>query len=155
MSKRIQILPAGPATYRYHYSNAESNGALMAQTAGWPRGRVVREVFNYDDDFFNTGRIPRKEREEVAYVPEGVQIDSFYIDRLDGWIPEEQIKAACACLKSQFDHASDDELRAYVGTIYPEYEIKEVRVVHYLNGGGYSVPRIDFLYVEKLKEKSA
>jgi len=38
--KVMRFDPVKPQTYYYHYSNAESQGALIAQTHGFPAGWV-------------------------------------------------------------------------------------------------------------------
>lgn len=113
-------------THYYHYSNSESQGALIAQTKDFPAGWV-------------------KPREAVS---------SAYSDRMRGW-DSDNFEKACKiagggdqmwsqCLRG----VSDEKLKEFAKVALKLSAVpKHVRIIHYFNvSNGYSCPVVVAIY---------
>lgn len=96
----------------------------------------------YEPSFYED----RDERiDESVPVPDGLEIDCAYTDRMSSW-DRDKYEEACKHLDHRFQYASDDALRKFCSVFF-EREVVEVRVVFYFNvATGYDCPRIDYLY---------
>lgn len=121
-----------PPTYYYHYSNPASQGAVAAQTAGFPAGYY-----------------PNRESEASAYS-----------DRIHSWDPE-RYKRACAIIgggcqvwRTRASGVFDDVLRQFAQEalglpVLPTH----VRLIHYYNvSNGYSCPVVQAIYPKPDKQ---
>ncbi len=141
------IEPCKPPVRYYHYSNPTSQGALMAQTANWPRAMLMRHkrrMSNYDP------RWPLSEDEPVyerVAVPEGLQIESAYTDRMQEWDWDKCGRAFKKLAPGGFKNSSDEQLLAFCREYWLEWEIVAVRVIYYFNvATGYDCPVVQVLY---------
>jgi len=140
------ITPAKPQVGYYHYSNPDSQGALLTQTRNWP--------VSYAKD--PTAVIHRHisgltfEPEQIAVkVPDGLQVSDAYIDRMRDWNSAKFDAAWTQWLwKSPLNSANDEALIGFC-TAYFDKKVVAVRIVYYFNvSSGYSCERFDYLYEE-------
>ena len=110
----------------------------------WPRQRRLESVCNcydcHDDSFFHR----EQEEPKEAAIPDGLEIDSAYLDRMCEW-DRAKLDEAWKHLSKGFD-SPDDELIAFAKE-YFGVDAVAVRTVFYFNQAtGYDCPRIDYLY---------
>ena len=119
------IQKAKPAVSYYHYSNRESQGALICQTVGFPED-----------------------------IPSGMEYNSAYSDRMAEW-DYDRFKQACEIAKGgdqrwaySLPNLSIENLRIFAQLALNLPTLPEhVRVVHWFNvSSGYSVPTVEAIY---------
>lgn len=119
-----------PPTFYYHYSNPESQGALVYETKGFPD----------------------------SYDRETEEIHEAYSDRLQQW-DAENFKRLSMLLYGQDDFGDqgwsydlpklgDDGLREFARVAFKqEHKPKHVRVIHYFNvSNGFNCPVIAAIF---------
>lgn len=152
----MMIEPCKPPVDYYHYSNPESQGALMQQTANWPHAMSMRHTWHQDrtldglgcqvDGWFQDDE-PVYER---VPVPEGLQIESAYTDRMSEWDYDKCGRAFKELAPGGFKNSSDKQLIAFCKVYWPEWDIVAVRVIYYFNvATGFGCPVVQVLYKEK------
>ncbi len=152
------IEPCKPPVGYYHYSNPACQGALMRQTANWPRAMSMRRKWYQDRTLDGLGCQVDGwfEQDEPVYerapVPDGLQIESTYTDRMQEWDWDKCGRDFKKLAPGGFKSSSDAQLLAFCREYWPEWEVAAVRVVYYFNvSSGYDCPRVDVLYREKAK----
>lgn len=121
-----KIERAKPRTFQYHYSNENSQGALICETANFP-------------DFYN---------------PKIEQYDAVYSDRIAAW-DYKRFERACIIANAgdqnwayKLPSLEENELKRFAQealnlTFFP----KHVRIIHYFNvSSGYSCPTVEAIY---------
>jgi len=110
---------AKPKVDYYHYSNSNSQGALLRQTAAFPR--------HVDTEYF--------------------EIFDAYTDRLAQW-DYDLYRKACDDMGCRLAQATDEQLKKFCQTVFKkDYLPEHVRVVYYYNvSSGYDCPRIDAIF---------
>ena len=115
-----------PRHWYQHYSQKDSQGTLIRQTKEWPNGCILHKV----------------------EVPENLQIDSAYIDRMYDW-NRDKMELVTKHLSKWMD-SPDDELIKFVSK-YFDVECVAVRTVFYFDvSSGHPCPRVDFLYKKSI-----
>lgn len=142
----ITISPVKPPVDRYSYSNRASQGALIRQTWNWPRSCHRPEMFTH------WGFACIENDDTPVTVPEGLGIDSFYMDRLSQseWktlmTPMSQNNTSGGGIVGLFQRCTEESLCKGVSA-FSKVNVTSVRVVYYFNEAtGYDCIRIDYLY---------
>src|SRR5574343_679706 len=150
----LYIEPCKPPVYFYHYSNPESQGALMRQTEKWPLPEQAFGCFqiNKNEDIFIYERDQSHFVNKKIPVPDGLQIIAEYTDRMFQWDSKKYDKASKELPQGGFKNASDDQLISFCKVYWPNYDIVAVRVIYFYNvATGFDCPVVEFLYKDKSK----
>lgn len=154
MGRAKTIEPVRPSAGYCHYFNQASQGSLLKATAGWPRGRQKALTYRNQFDFYNCQYDDRDEVGGTATVPNGMDIDSAYVDRMLDW-DRDKMQAAVKHLRGgcgmteALRSSSDEQLIAFVNA-YFDVDATAVRTIFYYNvATGYPCERIDYLYRPK------
>lgn len=132
--KGANRLEVKPQTYYYHYSNPDSQGALIGETSGFP-------------DF---------------YFPSETIVHSAYSDRLRSWDSKRYDKA-CKLFGSyeqgwaqRFESVDTLTLKKFAKILFKMKSLPyAVRLVHYYNvSSGYSCPVVIALEHKKKERKA-
>ena len=121
----MKIADAKPAVSYYHYSNRESQGALICQTEGFPHK-----------------------------MPAGMEYSSAYSDRIAGW-DHDRFTQACEIAEAgeqgwayKLPTLPVETLRRFAQIALNLPTLPDhVRIVHWYNvSSGYSVPTVEAIY---------
>lgn len=154
MGREKTIEPVRPSVGYCHYSNEVSQGSLLKATAGWPREHRKALTYRHEFDMNCCQHDDRDEAGGLATVPNSMDIDSAYVDRMWDWDRDKMqeavkhLRGGCGMTEA-LRSSSDEQLVAFVNA-YFDVDVTAVRTVFYYNvATGYPCERIDYLYRPK------
>lgn len=157
----MHISQVKPRCFNNHYSNSDSQGALICQSKNWPLkepkqdyGRGFKDYFGEyrDEKVFNNKYEPPKK------IPEGAQLVCAYSDRISQWDYARYERAnkiagtGCQGWAQRLPNLDEETLKRFaaVALNLEDKEIWAVRCTHWFNvSNGYSCPTVEAIYLEK------
>lgn len=158
----ITIEQVKPPVGYYHYSNENSQGALLRQTSKWPLASPsmfgCSPHYNYWMQEEVAVKTKPRNRSESCVLPSGYGIGDAYVDRMQGWDREKYLKfvddllsgSEERCGLNQLLRQCPEENLIKAAANYFGKPVVSVRVVYYYNcATGYDCQRIDFIYKQE------
>lgn len=162
---KMQISPVKPRSHYNHYSNENSQGALICQSENWPLKQSQEVCFSssYFIDPFSPFGFTKAESRKFddrpvnCEVPDGAKHTSAYLDRISQWDYDRYKRAnkiagtGCQGWARNLPQLNEETLKEFaaVALNLEDKKIWAVRATHYYNASnGYSCPVVEAIYLD-------